>query len=113
MRYSTSERYNCVVYQLKGNFMGGPEVGDFIKEVKENINNGKKNIVMDLSGVHFMNSSGLGTLINIYTTNQNNDGEMVISGASKNVKSLLVVTKLVTVFDHYETLDEALDHFNQ
>ena len=71
MNYNVDERYNSVVITLKGNVMGGPDgskLHDTLHELKEG---GKTNVVVDLSKVKFMNSSGLGMLISAMTTMRN------------------------------------------
>ncbi|MFU8813235.1 MAG: STAS domain-containing protein, partial [Balneolaceae bacterium] len=60
MNYSLSESYNTVIIQFKGKAMGGPSATKFMDEIKSLIDQGKTNVVGDLSKVNFMNSSGLG-----------------------------------------------------
>ncbi len=113
MNYSFSEKYNTVVITFKGKVMGGPSVSDFKDEIQELIDDGKTNVVADLSKVSFMNSSGLGTMITTMTSLRNAGGDLKICGASERIESLLVVTKLITVFDHYKTLDEAVAAYEE
>lgn len=91
--------------------MGGPDATEFHDKLKELADEGKKNIVGDLSKVKFMNSSGLGILITAMTTMRKEGGDFKICGASDRIESLLIVTKLITVFDHYKTLDEAVEAY--
>ena len=113
MDYSVSEKYNCVIIELKGNVMGGPDAEIFRDELHKLIEKGKKKVVVDLGKVKFMNSSGLGILIGGLTTMKNADGELVICQADKKIESLLMVTQLIKVFDHYRTLEEAIAHFDK
>jgi anti-sigma B factor antagonist len=113
MNYSVSERYNTVILTLKGNVMGGPAAEKFHNEIKDLIEKGKTNIVGDLSKVKFMNSSGLGVLITSLTSVRNAGGDLKICGASDRIESLLMVTKLITVFKHYKSLDEAVEAFEE
>ncbi len=108
MNYNINERYGCVVIELKGKVMGGPDAETFRNELHKLIEDDKTNVIVDLSNVKFMNSSGLGILIGGLTTMRNADGDLKICGATENVKSLLMVSQLIKVFDHYDTLDEAL-----
>lgn len=112
MNYSVSERYNCVIITLKGNVMGGPDAEEFRDQLHEFIDEGKKEVIVDLGKVKFMNSSGLGILIGGMTTMKNAGGEMVICQADKKIESLLMVTQLIKVFNHFRTLDEAVEYFN-
>jgi anti-sigma B factor antagonist len=113
MKYSTSERYNTVILTFKGKVMGGPDATTFHDEIKNLIDKGKTNVVADLSKVSFMNSSGLGILISALTSLRNADGDLKICGASERIESLLIVTKLITVFNHFKTLDEAVEAFEK
>ncbi|MDG1753761.1 MAG: STAS domain-containing protein [Rhodothermales bacterium] len=107
MNYNVDERYNSVVITLKGNVMGGPDgskLHDTLHELKEG---GKTNVVVDLSKVKFMNSSGLGMLISAMTTMRNAGGDLRLAKVADRIQSLLVITKLITVFKHYESVEEA------
>lgn len=108
MNYSISEKYKTVIITLKGKVMGGPAANDFVNDIKSLIEDGKINVVADLSKVKFMNSAGLGTLITSLTSLRNAGGDLKICGASERIESMLIVTKLITVFHHYKTLDEAV-----
>lgn len=111
MNYNVEERYNSVVITLKGNVMGGPDgskLHDSLHDLKEA---GKTNIVVDLSKVKFMNSSGLGMLISAMTTMRNAGGDLRLANVADRIQSLLVVTKLITVFKHFESVDEAAKSF--
>lgn len=111
MNYSISEKYNTVIVTFKGNVMGGPDAVEFHDELKKLADQGKTNVVGDLSKVKFMNSSGLGIMITAMTSMRKAGGDFKICGASDRIESLLIVTKLITVFDHYKTLDEAVEAY--
>jgi anti-sigma B factor antagonist len=111
MSVNIAERYNCVVIEFKGNVMGGPDALTLNEKLHELIDQGKKNAVVDLSRVKFMNSSGLGMMIGALTTMRNAGGDLRIANATDKIESLLMITKLITVFDHYRTLDEAVESF--
>lgn len=107
MNYKVDERYNCVVITLKGNVMGGPDgskLHDTLHDLKEN---DKTNVIVDLSKVKFMNSSGLGMLISGMTTMRNAGGDLRLAKVADRIQSLLVITRLITVFKHFDTVDEA------
>ncbi|TYP92108.1 anti-sigma B factor antagonist [Fodinibius salinus] len=112
MNFNVSERYNCVVIQFKGNVMGGPDAVKLNEKLHELIDDGKTNVVADVGKVKFMNSSGLGMLIGGLTTMRKAGGDLRIANPTDKIESLLVVTKLVTVFDHFESLEEAVESFS-
>ena len=112
MRFKTEERYNAVVLQLKGDVMGGPDgskLHDALREIKEA---GQSNVVIDLSKVRFMNSSGLGMLIGGLSTMRNAGGDLRLANATDRIQSLLVIAKLLTVFKHFDSVDEAVESYN-
>lgn len=113
MEYSILEKKNCVVIALKGNLMGGPAGAEFQKMVKDQIEKGETNLIGDLSEVDFMNSSGLGILIASLISLRKADGDFKLCSATDRIKSLLKVSKLFTVFDMYETLDEAVAAYQE
>ena len=107
MNYNVDERYNSVVITLKGNVMGGPDGSKLHETLHELKEGGKTNVVVDLSKVKFMNSSGLGMLISAMTTMRNAGGDLRLAKVADRIQSLLVITKLITVFKHYESVEEA------
>ncbi len=113
MSFTISEKYNCVVIEFKGNVMGGPDTVSLNEKLHELIESGKTNVVVDLAQVKFMNSSGLGMLIGALTTMRKAGGDLRIANASDKIESLLIVTKLITVFKHYPSLDEAVNSFDK
>jgi anti-sigma B factor antagonist len=79
-------------------------VADFIEQ-------GNKCLVINLQKVTYVNSSGIGSIIASHTSYVKNGGEVRLSGISNSVQSLLVVTKLIDIFDVYDTVDEAVNSF--
>ncbi len=111
MRLKTKDVKGITLIELKGNVMGGPDASSLNEELHKLIDGGKKNIVVDLGDVKFMNSSGLGMLIGALTTVRNAGGQLKLARASEKIESLLIVTKLITVFEHHEKVDEAIGSF--
>lgn len=111
MKYDIKEQFNCIVITLKGNIIGGPHAETFRDELHKLIDEGKTNVIVDLGKVKFMNSSGLGILIGALTTMRNAGGNLVICEADKKIENLLMVTQLVKVFDHYRSLEEAVQEY--
>ncbi len=113
MSFNVSERYNCVVIEFKGNVMGGPDAVSLNEQLHELIEKKKTNIVVNLAKVKFMNSSGLGMMIGALTTMRKAGGDLRIANATDKIESLLIITKLITVFKHYKSLDEAVDSYKE
>jgi len=113
MSFNVSERYNCAIIEFKGNVMGGPDAVSLNEKLHELIEKKNTNVVVNLSKVKFMNSSGLGMMIGALTTMRKAGGDLRIANATDKIESLLIITKLITVFKHYKTLDEAIDSFKE
>ncbi len=111
MKLKIKEVKGVILVELKGNVMGGPDASSLNEELHKLIDAGKSKVVVDLGDVKFMNSSGLGMLIGALTTVRNAGGNLKLARASEKIEQLLVVTKLVTVFEHFDTVDEALGSF--
>jgi anti-sigma B factor antagonist len=111
MKIKYTERYEAVIIELKGNVMGGDDTKDFNELLHKLIDEGKKHIIVDLSDVKFMNSSGIGMLIGGLTTMKKVEGSMKLSGATDKIESLLVITKLISVFESYGNIEEAVASF--
>lgn len=113
MSFNVSERYNCAIIEFKGNVMGGPDAVSLNDKLHELIEKNNNNVVVNLSKVKFMNSSGLGMMIGALTTMRKAGGDLRIANATDKIESLLIITKLITVFKHYKSLDEAVDSFKE
>jgi len=72
---------------------------------------GKKKILLNLAGVKYIDSSGIGELIANYTTVSRQGGQLKLLNLTDKIQSLLVITKLLTVFDVFEDEAEALKSF--
>ncbi|OGU33563.1 MAG: anti-anti-sigma factor [Ignavibacteria bacterium GWB2_35_6b] len=113
MKVKQHEKYGAVVLEFKGNVMGGPEAEEFSKMLHDLLDQEKKNVVVDLSDVKFMNSSGLGMLISGFTTMKNGGGSLKLANATDKINSLLVITKLITIFEHFDSVDKAVESFGK
>lgn len=102
---------NVAILTFKGNLLGEPETTNVREKIRELVAKNIKNIVIDLGGVEFINSSGLGTLIAALTTVRNAQGNLRLARINEKVRNLFVITQLVKVFDSYDTIDEALKSF--
>lgn len=102
---------DVAILTLKGKLMGGPETQAVHDKIKELTENEAKKIVIDLGKVKWMNSSGLGAIMGSLTTTKNAGGELKLTNVTEKVKSLFMITKLITIFDTYDSVDEAVSSF--
>ncbi len=76
------------------------------------VRDGPKRLLLDLSEVPYVDSAGLGELVRTYTAVNRNGGQLKLLGLAKRIKDLFALTKLLTVFEIFETEQEALDSFS-
>ena len=94
---------------------GEVRIGDSSTALRSSIRNlvagGNSKILLNLAGVKYIDSSGIGELIANYTTVGRNNGQLKLLNLTEKVQDLLVITKLLTVFDVYDNEAEALSSF--
>ncbi|HLF15481.1 MAG TPA: STAS domain-containing protein [Bacteroidota bacterium] len=113
MNLSSKEVNGITVVELEGSVLGGPDataLNDLLHKLAEKR---KKKVVLDLSNVHTMNSSGLSMLIAALTTLKNAGGTLRVAGASEKIENLFVITKLSTVFEMHPTVKKAAASFSK
>jgi anti-sigma B factor antagonist len=111
MKLSSRQVGDVVVLEPKGKIMGGPDATLLHDQLHDLIKENRKNVVIDLAKVDWMNSTGLGILISGLTTLRNNGGELKLANVTEKIESLLTITKLITVFENYDSVEEAVGSF--
>ncbi|NOX38069.1 MAG: STAS domain-containing protein [Calditrichaeota bacterium] len=111
MTIETQEKDQVVILQLDGDVMGGPEALQLNEEINRLLDAGKTRVVLDLSRVERMNSSGLGILINAVNVFKQNGGRLKLANLNKRILHLLNVTRLMHIFEVYDTVDAAVESF--
>ena len=111
MKLTDYQQDDVVVLEPKGKIMGGPDASLLHDKLYEFIKQDKKKVIIDLSKVDWMNSTGLGILISGYTTLRNHDGQLRLVNVTAKIESLLVITKLASVFETCDTVEEAIASF--
>jgi anti-sigma B factor antagonist len=71
----------------------------------------RKNIVLNMGKVSFVDSTGLGALVAAYVTAKNNGGQIKLVNLTQRLQGLLAIAKLVTVFETFDSEDDALHSF--
>ena len=94
---------------------GEVRIGDSATALRSAIRNlvarGNTKLLLNLAGVRYIDSSGIGELIANYTTVGRSGGQLKLLNLTEKVQDLLVITKLLTVFDVYDDESEALSSF--
>ena len=98
---------DVVVLDLKGRITLGE--GDQLLKDKVNslVNQGRKRIILNLAGVPYIDSAGLGEIVGSYTTVSRQGGSLKLLNLTKKITDLLAITKLLTVFETFDSEDEA------
>src|ERR1700732_3144941 len=79
--------------------------------IRRLLEEGKHKILLNLAGVGYIDSSGIGELVSSYTTINKDGGQLQLLSLTQKLQDLLTITKLLTVFDVYDTEAEALSSF--
>ncbi len=111
MKIEKRKHGNVTVLDLKGKIL----FGDGIEELRQSINGAlkdkEKQLVLNFAEVPYLDSTGLGEVVRSYTTLKKEGGTVKIANLSNKVKDLMVVTKLITVFETFENENEAVKSF--
>lgn len=105
--YKITEENNIQILALSGELIDKNQAIALIKDMDELLEQDKNKLIIDLSELKYMNSSGLNVLIQLLTKTRTGGGESVICHVSKKVNDLLIITKLNTLFKVAETKEEA------
>jgi anti-sigma B factor antagonist len=98
MEQSTYTKSDILFIQLKGDLIGESNGLAIMELISEKGNAALSKCAIDLSEVRYMNSSGIGVLITLLTKFRNKGGEMLLINPSEQIKKLLIITKLTSVF---------------
>lgn len=103
---------DVVVLDVKGRITLGD--GDEMLKDKVNaiVNAGKKKIILNLADVPYVDSAGLGEIVRTYTTVSRQGGSLKLLNLTKRISDLLSITKLLTVFETFDSEPEAVKSFS-
>jgi anti-sigma B factor antagonist len=105
--FEIEEKEGYALISMEGNLMDKNTAQNLLSAVHERTAEGDNRYILDLTDLRYMNSSGINVLINILTRARNLGGDVVITGVSPKINSLLVITKLNSVFKVSDTLNKA------
>ena len=103
---------DVVVLDIKGRVQLGD--GDEMLKDKVNslLNQGRKKLVLNLAEVPYIDSAGLGEVVRTFTTVSRQGGSLKLLNLTKRITDLLAITKLLTVFDTYDSEQDAVQSFS-
>jgi anti-sigma B factor antagonist len=102
---------DVTILDLKGKMTLGE--GDELLKDKINslLSQGRKRLLLNLEGVPYIDSAGLGEVVRTYTTVSRQGGSLKLLNLTKRIEDLLSITKLLTVFETYESESEAVSSY--
>jgi len=102
---------DVTILDLSGAVRMGEGSVDLRNAIRGLVEQGKKKILLNLGGVKNVDSSGIGELIANFTTVRREGGQLKLLNLTEKIQNLLVITKLLTVFDAYDNEADALNSF--
>jgi len=111
LKLSKHAEGDVTVVEAVGRIVLGEETNILREQVKAMLASGSKKIVLNLGQVDFIDSSGLGALVGLHSTAQAQGAKIRLANITKRFHELLLITKLLTVFDVYPSVAEAVRSF--
>ena len=101
MKFSPEQDGELLIMRLEGQLMGGSEAEEMREQILAAIEQGTVKILLDMEGVSWVNSSGLGILIAAHMAARKKGGALKLMNVSNRIESILNVTRLSTIFEVY------------
>lgn len=108
MEFNHEVKNNVLILRLQGDLIGENNGAAIIEVVNEALQQKTMTCIVDISGLRYINSSGIGVLITILTKFRNKSGEVYLMKPSDSVQKLLVITKLNAIFQIVQSEEEIL-----
>jgi len=108
MIYAKETQGSAIIFRLEGSLMGDTTQQQFKDAMLKLLEEGHKHFILDFSRVRNVNSAGLGSLITLFSRTRSVGGEFLLAAVPQNVRNLLHITRLDTVFVILDTVEEAL-----
>jgi anti-sigma B factor antagonist len=112
LRTSTRSLRGVVIIDCYGKIVMGEETALLRQQVKDLLSQSRQ-VVMNLADVNYIDSSGLGTVVGLYSSARNAGGEIKLAALTGRVKDVLQITKLGSIFEFYTTAEEAAATFHR
>lgn len=109
MNFAQEIKGKTLKLHISGDLIGEDNGTQLVGAVNEAVSHEVLTCIVDISGLRYINSSGIGVLITILTKFRNKGGEVYLMNPSESVKKLLVITKLNSIFQIIKSEDEAIE----
>ena len=111
LEYFDWEVGDVFVLHLQGPITLGQGTQKLRELINDTVASGRKKILLNMAEVYYIDSSGLGTLVGLYTSARNAGGEIKLAALTARVKDVLQITKLGSIFDFHDTPEQAAASF--
>lgn len=110
-KVSTLNKIDIAILEPHGSLVGDSRTDELRAKSRDLFEQGNRKLVIDLGGISYINSSGIGALVGIHTMYTKAQGRVKLCGLGKSIQNVFVVTRLTSVFDVEETRDAAVKSF--
>jgi anti-sigma B factor antagonist len=112
LKVETRQADGVTVMSCQGRIVFGEEAAELRENLKRVLSSTRQ-VVLNLSGVSYIDSGGLGTLVGVYSSARAAGADIKLTGLGQRLRDVLQITKLVTVFEVYDTEQEAIATFHR
>ena len=111
LQIARRDREGIAIYDLTGRLVVGPSTNQFREAMEQSVSGGSPNILLNLKGVEYIDSTGLGALVLCFTKSQKAGGALKLLFLNRRDMELLLLTKLTTIFDVYNDEQDAVNSY--
>src|SRR5947209_17344620 len=111
LQIDNRDREGIAILELKGRITVGPEASALREKIEEITAAGERNVVLEMSGVDYIDSTGLGALVMFATNMRKKGGAVKLVALNKRHIQLLIMTKLATIFEIFGDEQDAMNSF--
>jgi len=111
MKVKAIEKDGIAILEPKGKLMGGTDTGELDEKLYALLGKGTKKVIIDLGQTDWINSSGLSILIHHWKKFNDAGGSLRLANLTQKIERILIISKLTSVFESYESLDDAIASF--
>jgi anti-sigma B factor antagonist len=112
LKIETRQADGVTIMSCQGRIVFGEEAA-ILRENLKRVLGSSRQVVLNLSGVSYIDSGGLGTLVGVYSSARAAGADIKLTGLGQRLRDVLQITKLVTVFEVYDTEQEAIATFHR
>jgi anti-sigma B factor antagonist len=112
LKIETRQADGITIVSCHGRIVFGEEAATLREDLKRLLP-ATRQVVLNLSGVSYIDSGGLGTLVGVYSSARAAGAEIKLTGLGQRLRDVLQITKLVSVFEVYDTEQEAIATFRR